>query len=1028
MLKKIVILFFSCFAVIGLSNAQRSYSAHEPENLYREGVDLFCQEKYATAYDVMKVVAENSPDDHIMLMNASYYRAASSARLIQNDAIALLNNFIGDFPESPYVYNVYFELANIYYQKKQYADFLDTYKQINPGRLSQEQQTELLFKKGYAYFMRNKYDDAKLCFLQVFDQNSQYAVVAQYYYAFILYTEENYKTSLDIFEKLRDDKTFGSIVPYYILQVYYKLGYNDSVINIGVQLIDKASSKRAVEMSRLIGEAYYRKGDYENALPYLQKYFAKINKYPNREENYLLGYIYFQLEKYDTAANYFNELLRAGKNDLLAQNTLYHAGFCELKLDKKHNALNSFKDAALLDIDGRITEDATYNYLKLSYELSFAPYNEPMKIVQKYLEDNPNTLHKNEMLGYLVNMYMSSKNYLSAYNSLKEIKRKNVQLLEAQQRMAYNVGIEYFNKDNFAEAKKHFGEAVEWDYDENITLSAKYWGAEASYRNGDFEQATSDYQKFLSSSLAKSRKEYLNANYGLGYSYFSLKHYKEAVRYFKVVADADMTNKLLKNDAALRLADAYYMQKNIGEAIKYYDMAIALEQHNKDYALMQEALCLGVLGKFDEKIRILDQVLTMEKSSILPKAYSELGATYLIKENNAKALEYYKMVSEKYPQTSYGKIAMLKQGLIYFNTGNSNKALAAFEAVIAKYPNTIEAKEALVSIRNIYIADNRVDEFFAYTKKIGTEIKSGEQDSITYEAAERLYASGDYNTARNAFISYIDKFPDGIFLTEAAYYAADCSMQVGNGANALKYFDIVIAQPESFFTETSMISAAKIAFDQKNYNDAVKRYQNLVNYSEKPKNIEMAKIAIFRCQVELGDPKSIIATAKELLKINYLTPQLKEDAVFRISRSERQLGNDKEANKWIYQLSNAQNSNYSAEAQYYKIEEIFNTKEYVECDKMINDYVSKGVSNDYFLAKAFLLWGQIYFFQENYLQASRTFQSIIDNYDGEDDVKLKALELLQEVMNKEAQIMLEQEKQNRQADSQDEELYMPEEI
>jgi hypothetical protein len=253
-------------------------------------------------------------------------------------------------------------------------------------------------------------------------------------------------------------------------------------------------------------------------------------------------------------------------------------------------------------------------------------------------------------------------------------------------------------------------------------------------------------------------------------------------------------------------------------------------------------------------------------------------------------------------------------------------------------------------------------------------------------------------------------------------------MQVGNGANALKYFDIVIAQPESFFTETAMISAAKIAFNQKDYSDALKRYQNLVNYSEKQKNIETAKIAIFRCQIELDDPISIIVAAKELLKINDLAHQLREDATFRISRSERQLGNEKEANKWIYQLSNAQNPNYSAEAQYYKIEEIFNVKEYTECDKMINDYVSKGVSNDYFLAKAFLLWGQIYFLQENYLQANRTFQSIIDNYDGEDDVKPKARELLHKVMAKERQIIFEQEKQNQRVNSQDEELYMPEEI
>ena len=40
--------------------------------------------------------------------------------------------------------------------------------------------------------------------------------------------------------------------------------------------------------------------------------------------------------------------------------------------------------------------------------------------------------------------------------------------------------------------------------------------------------------------------------------------------------------------------------------------------------------------------------------------------------------------------------------------------------------------------------------------------------------------------------------------------------------------------------------------------------------------------------------------------------------------------------------------------------------------------------SDYWLAKSFILWADIFHARGNNLQAKQTLQSIIDNYDGED--------------------------------------------
>ena len=56
-----------------------------------------------------------------------------------------------------------------------------------------------------------------------------------------------------------------------------------------------------------------------------------------------------------------------------------------------------------------------------------------------------------------------------------------------------------------------------------------------------------------------------------------------------------------------------------------------------------------------------------------------------------------------------------------------------------------------------------------------------------------------------------------------------------------------------------------------------------------------------------------------------------------------------------------------------------------EAEKIIHQ-INANPSSEYYLAKAFILWADIFKSKGNTLQAKQTLQSIIDNYEGDEEL------------------------------------------
>ncbi|MEI6817952.1 MAG: hypothetical protein WCL14_15195, partial [Bacteroidota bacterium] len=94
------------------------------------------------------------------------------------------------------------------------------------------------------------------------------------------------------------------------------------------------------------------------------------------------------------------------------------------------------------------------------------------------------------------------------------------------------------------------------------------------------------------------------------------------------------------------------------------------------------------------------------------------------------------------------------------------------------------------------------------------------------------------------------------------------------------------------------------------------------------------------------------------------------------------------ADKEFKTLIKITESEMSAEARYDLALIQFNKKDYKKSIEVVNDLIKMVPSYDYWIAKGFILLGDDYLMQEDAFQAKHTWQSILDNYEGED---LKAI-------------------------------------
>jgi len=965
-------------------SAQKTAIYETPESVYRQALELYHKQLYSAAFDrFMRVTGLLSDKEQLMYSESSFLMAVCAYELLNNDAEYRLKTFISEYPENARTEPAYFYLANIYYRDKKHKKAFEQYEKLDPELLSESQKHEYFFKYGYSAFMTNNSGVAKQNFIRVKDTDGLFAVPATYYFGHINYEEKNYSTALEHFRRLTNDENFGPIVPYYITQILFFQKKYDELTVFAIPFVDKASTKRQPEITRLIGESFFKLKQYDKALIYLEKFKTSTSEKLSAEDNYALGYVYYVNKNYTLAIPCFQNA--ASGSDTLAQNAHYHLGDCYLKTNNKIQARSAFYQAYKLNIDPFITEDAMFHFAKLSYELSLNPYNEAITALLGYISAYPDNYRVDEAYEYLINLYMQTKNYREALGSIEQIKKPNEKLNMAYQKIAYYRGVELFNDRNYKDAVGVFNKSVKFPYDKTIRAQALFWRGEAYYRMSNLDSALISYTAFLQSPGAIGSTQYPLALYNIGYVYFNKKDYEKALSSFRIFHEKyPVSNDALAYDSYIRTGDCFYALRRYAEAAVQYDKAVKPGVAYADYALFQRGNSKGVQANFNGKISDLELFLkSYPNSPFMADVVYELASTFMITENYQEAIKYYKQIIDQYANSTYRVKSMLKLGLIYNNTDKNDLALTELKKVIQLYPGSEEAKEALVLIRNIYTEIDRVDDFFAYVKEMGASVTVTEQDSISFLAAENLYFKGDCAAATSSLDKYLQNFPSGANILKAMFYKAECDYVAQKYEKALTGYEFVLNSPWNKFTEKSLLNAARIYYGNENYTKSVQYFMSLEEKAEYQENILIARLGLMRSYFKNKQFRQAMIAAQKVID----TPKANEESIVEaksIIGVSAFNSEDFESSRKIFEEQKILKSEYGAEAYYYLALINYTIGKFQDSEKLIFELINNLPSYEYWVAKAFILLSDNYVAVGSLYQAKHTLRSVIENYEGAD--------------------------------------------
>jgi TolA-binding protein len=976
-------------AFIGLSYfsvAQQTAFISDPQGTYKQAKEYFQREQYSLAYPLLKDLQLKQREidltsKAIPTQELKYYTTVCALMQNEQGAVDKAKDFIDLEDNEARTQMMGYHLAEYYFRQQDYTSAIPLYEKVDVANLSNREIADMKFHLGYSYFTNKQFDKAKPLFdaIRQIKTDPNY-IDANYYYGFLSFYDKQYRTALDAFTVVEDDPQYGKVVPYYVANIYYSLGQKDKALEYAESKLKRGNLHYDLEMRQIVGHAYFEKKQYDKALPYLETYVAKSDKV-RREDIYELSYSYYKAGNWDRAIDGFKQV--SGKEDSLSQNAMYLLGDAYLKTGQKANARNAFLIGASNNSNAKQKEISMYNYAKLSYELGYQDV--ALTELQKFVQAYPQSEYANEARELMVSVLANTNNYKDALSLLESVKTPSPNARRLYPRILYGRATELANDGMLVTAMELLTRA---EIDPNsgpILPYVQFWKGEISYRLNKIDDAIRYYFEYLKSGAINGEVNPMNAKYNLGYSYLKKENYKQAQGFFEqVVTTPKINSSSMEQDAYVRIADCYYMNRDYKKAQAMYDKVLDFSWPASDYATFQKAMIAGVASGKDKITLLSGLSRKYPTSSLVADANMEVATTLLANEQFREAIPYLKNVASD-PNAALKPKAHLKMGIAYYNLDNNTEALNQYTTILKQYPSSPEADAALENARSIYIEEGKTSEYVNFARTMGKEITGTQEDELAYQEAETQFNNGNFPVAAKKFEDYLTKFPDGKFSLEALYYKSEIYFNQKDWANAAIGYEKLADRVPNKFGEKALLNAARLNFfDLKNYDKAEKYFTKLKDFASSQENKLEAMRGLLRSQYQLQKWNEATVNAKDLLSQKGVGTDDKVLANMAIAKSHQNAKEYEQAITAYRSVASLSKSAYGAEARYEIAASFLAQNRLPDAEKAAFEVINKAGSYEIWVTRAYILLGDVYFKEKDFFNAKATFQSVVDNAKQED--------------------------------------------
>ncbi|MBC6994488.1 tetratricopeptide repeat protein [Neolewinella lacunae] len=967
------------------------------------------QRQYAEVLKMLLPV--HQPEAELLRTKAELNQAKIAVKLGKVEGEKLILDFVRRYQPDPIANEALLEVANFYFNENELEKAVDYYKRVPSELLTPDQRAEMNFRLGYANFVQKKFGDAKRYFQLSKSTQGDFYYPTNYYLGMIYFFEGNYDGAVGQFKIAEKSPEYSQYIPYYLTQIFFAQRRYDELIAYAAPLISAGRGVRNTkEMSQLLGQAYFEKGDYARARPLLEEY-ARNNRRMQEEELYQLGFTQYKLNDFAAAAKSFQEV--ATQNSLVGQSASYYLGDLELRKGNGAAARTAFGTASRLDFDPALKEDALFNYAKLSYELDYPA--DAITAIESLPPSSRYFLQGQELLGEIFN---STRDYQRALDILERMPNRTPKLEEAYQRAAFGRGMELLRAGDDAAAKVLLDKSLLRPVDAVLRAQSIYWLADLANRQEDYPTSINLTNQFLT--LARSvqglppQSSVYTANYLQGYNYLKQNNHAASLDYFTAavegiernlpyITDADVRERIL-GDAVLRAGDAYLSRNQYDQAIRFYNDAINRKTTGYVYALFQKAMIEGLRNRNADKVLALEQLIqNYPKSEFADDALYQLALTYQQLNRPQEALPpLRRIVSEYKVNSTLVNQSLLQLGLISYNLGNREAAINYYKQVFSNNPDAGESARAKDALREIYVDDmGRADLFFDFFETLpGQEVNADGREAITFEAAKGQYENGNYDRAIPALTDYLRQYPRAPNALAATFYRGDSYVATRRYNEALPDYETVVnAGPSSYYLP-ALKKGSLIAYNSlQDFQRAFRLFAQLETAADTEETRVDAQVGALRAAYRLKDTRATEEYARKVANNPAAPADQQTTASFYLGKIAYDRNDYPTARTAFERVMANSDDEQTAEARYLHANIFYVQRDLDKAQSLALEANRESSGYPYWVAKTVILLADVLRDKGDIYNARAALEALLENYDEDATVVAEARQKLAIVQN-----------------------------
>lgn len=986
-----LLLYLGPWAAFG----QNTMGYTEPEAHFRNGLEFFEKSNFVAARAEFNefLTSQNKllTTSDYNAVTAEYYVAITGLYLKYPEAEAQVDRFVRNHAEHPKAQLIYADLGKYYYEGgdfEQAIGYLEKAVQSAGGSKKQES----IYRLAMSYYKTQRFDQALTYFNQIKTETSfANSVDASFYAGVINYNKNNYREALSDFQRIQNDAYYINEAPNWIVSSLYQLKDFEQLLTYGERVLSqKGSSNKLDDVALYVAEVYYEKQDYKAAVTAYERYKRmKTGAIPPTVALHY-GHAQFRNNNYAGAIETMKNV--ATGKDSVAQYASYLVGISYLQEKNPNFALTAFDNAARLNFNSVVQQEAAFNHAKVQVDLG--NNSEAIKELNEYQAKYPANKNEEEVSQLIADAYAGSNNSAGAITYIENLRKRTPKINATYQRLTYNQGLTSFNAEQYPAAIADFNKSLKYPVDEPTSVAANYQKAEALSAQQKYDEAVPIYAQLTKNTSADIIRR--KSLYALGYAYYNQKKYSQAAGYFKEFTSniTGMEAQMIE-DAYVRLADCYLAMKNYKQAIDTYEQVTRNGRVDKDYSLFQKGRTYVYMSDEQNARRQFETLINQFPGSrYVDDAMFQIADIDFQNDSFQPAVRSFTRLINEKPKSFLIPAALLRRAQSYYNIQVYEQAINDFKRILQEYPASPSASSALEGIQESYNAVGRPEEFsqvLAIVRK--NNPGNTKLDEVEFDNARNLFYADKFPQAIKALLEYVDGYPQSKNQYDAKYFLGASYDKNGDAQEALQYYAMVVQDNRSNYVAAAAQKSAELQIGRGNFGAAISNFKVLLRNAENKKEQTIAWIGLMDTYYALKSYDSTLYYAREVINVGNMVPGGVPKAQLYQGKVPYDRADYAKAREEFKKTAVANKDEYGAEAKYWIAMIEFKEKKFKEAEATIFDLSKEYEGNDFWRVRSFILLADVYMGMNEKAQAKATLQSIIENSEDAEAVSLAKLKL-----------------------------------